>query len=159
MKNKGFSFVELIAAVAILGIVSLPIASSFVLAARIETKAAILSKLNDAADDVMLLVTETEHMEEYGATLETLEQTENCGCTSFDIYHVLNCVYSNYLSSVQRGEGENANSYSVTYNGYPMLLQITPVEDFYRIDLTIEHEANGSTYHITRKGVLSYAAS
>ena len=58
MKNKGFSFVELLVAVAILGIVSLPIVSSFALAAKTDAKAYHLSAMNDAADDVMLLLEE-----------------------------------------------------------------------------------------------------
>ena len=58
--NKGFSFVELLVAVAILGIISLPIASSFALAAKTDAKAVQLSAMNDAADDVMLLIGEIE---------------------------------------------------------------------------------------------------
>lgn len=152
MKNKGFSFVELIVAVAILGIISLPIASSFVLAARIEAKADILTKINDAADDVMLLVTETESI-----NMESIEI--ECTCETQDLYHVLNCVYSTDLTSVQQGEGDSVNTYTFSYNGYPVILEITPFADFSRIDLTIKHEANGSSYHVTRKGVLSYVAS
>ena len=152
MKNKGFSFVELIVAVAILGIVSLPIASSFVLAARIEAKAAILARINDAADDVMLLLTESD-------TLDTEAIETDCSCETHDLYHVLSCIYSRDLKSVSRGEGENDNLYTLTYNGYTVMVEITALTDFSRIDLTIDHEANGSTYHVTRKGVLSHVAS
>ncbi len=154
MKNKGFSFVELIVAVAILGIVSLPIASSFVLPARIEAKAAILTKLNHAADDVLLLVTESEYMDQYGTTIPDTQEL-------YDVHHILQEVYSpSLLSDVSTevpGEGEPYR-YSFSYNNYVVKLTLTPCTDFYRVDIVIDHEANGSTYHVTRKGVLSYAA-
>ena len=163
MKNKGFSFVELIVAVAILGIISLPIASSFVLAARIEAKAAILSKINDAADDVMLLVEEAEHMDGYGNALEQDPVSPTCSCMFFDVHHALQHEsLATLLSSMEYTPARPEDAacyYAFTYNGYDMELKITPCDTaFYRIDLTIEHEANGSTYHVTRKGVLSYAA-
>jgi hypothetical protein len=41
-----------------------------------------------------------------------------------------------------------------------VLVKVTPLDEmsFSRIDLTLDYEANGSTYHITRKGVLSNVA-
>ena len=150
MKNKGFSFIELIAAVAILAIVALPIASSFVLAARIEVKTAVLAKINDAADDVMLMIEEGEH-------LDDTERRANCEqCKEegeYDpIVHLLRCVYSDYLQYKNKSD-----TYNLTYNGYEVTLKITTSNGLSRVDLTIDHEVNGSTYHVTRKGVLSNA--
>ena len=148
MKNKGFSFIELIAAVAILGIISLPIASSFVLAARIEVKAAVLSKINDAADDVMLMMEESKDWDRNA--MQT--NCEQCKKRRDDdpIVHLLGCVYSDYLQYKNKSD-----TYNLTYNGYEVTLKITTCEGLSRVDLAIDHEVNGSTYHVTRKGVLS----
>ena len=165
MKNKGFSFIELLVAVAILGIISLPIASSFVLAARIEVKTAILSKINDAADDVMLLLEESKQLDEDALNVD-------CSCRDkHSTRHILKCVYKDYLTYHEGGF--SSGTYKLTYNGYIVTLKVTPCEDpnyntypnygqpqymdFSRVDLTIDHEVNGSTYHVTRKGVLSNA--
>lgn len=159
MKNKGFSFIELLVAVAILGLISLPITSSFVLAARIEAKSAILSKMNDAADDVMMLVAESEMMDAYGSALSV--DSHDCDSDTFEIEHILRCIYANagVLEGVDKTVQPDFSEYTLIYNGYTVALRITPCDGmtFSRVDLTIDYEANGSTYQVTRKGVLSNA--
>jgi prepilin-type N-terminal cleavage/methylation domain-containing protein len=92
--NKGFSFVELLVAVAILGIISLPIASSFALAAKTDAKAVHLSAMNDAADDVMLLIGEIEDGyivsdSAFEINPETRDRRLNELILSFHISHIL----------------------------------------------------------------------
>ena len=147
--NKGFSFVELLVAVAILGIISLPIASSFALAAKTDAKAVQLSAMNDAADDVMLLM---EEIESLGGIPE--------GITEYDsktAYYILNDFHA--LLNSQSVANDSAEEYAITYNGYSGTLTVTEVVSgtYYRIDLVFTHSVAGSPLEVHRKGLLNYA--
>ena len=146
--NKGFSFVELLVAVAILGIISLPIASSFALAAKTDAKAAHLSAMNDAADDVMLLLEEIE-------TLGGIPE----GVTDFD-YYIFE-VFKSLLNSDKGKTSSNVITYEICYNGYAadlIITKITKITDqyCYRIDLKFTHTVAGSSLDVHRKGLLEY---
>lgn len=160
--NKGFSFVELLVAVAILGIISLPIASSFALAAKTDAKAVHLSAMNDAADDVMLLLEEIETL----GGIPADKQSEYS--VKFDYY--ISDVFSSLLSpekvyqtqlSVDKS-GKNIGlviRYKIQYNGYNAILTISEVaaNNCYRIDLEFTHTVAGSPLEVQRKGLLKYA--
>ena len=179
MKNKGFSFVELLVAIAILGIISLPIASSFALSAKIDAKARETYSAANAADDVMLLVTEIDSFENYGKTVsETSEgSVYEVSC---DLEYYLAHYEQNSLLTVSKSEvlddesdvsRENFGSpeesdaesdpvsvYEITYNGYPIEMTVTTInESYYRIDLVLTYTVAGDTMQITRKGVLPVA--
>ena len=145
--NKGFSFVELLVAVAILGIISLPIASSFALAAKTDAKAVHLSAMNDAADDVMLLMEEIEILcrtpdgaEEAKALFDMLEPQE-------------------LAEQSQENTDQFPKVFSISYNGYSGMVTVTEVVAgaYYRIDLVFTHSVAGSPLEVHRKGLLKYA--
>lgn len=146
--NKGFSFVELLVAVAILGIISLPIASSFALAAKTDAKAVHLSAMNDAADDVMLLLEE----------IETL-------CRTPDGAEEAKTLFETMLEPQELPEQSQENTdqfpkaFSVSYNGYSGTFTVTEVVAgaYYRIDLEFTHTVAGSPLTVHRKGLLKYA--
>ena len=146
--NKGFSFVELLVAVAILGIISLPIASSFALAAKTDAKAVHLSAMNDAADDVMLLL---EEIETFGGIPEG-----TTGYASKTAYYILNDFQS--LLKPQVVDGESAEVYTISYNGYSGMVTVMEVVAgaYYRIDLVFTHSIAGSPLEVHRKGLLEY---
>ena len=144
--NKGFSFVELLVAVAILGIISLPIASSFALAAKTDAKAVHLSAMNDAADDVMLLMEEIEILcrtpdgaEEAKALFDMLEPQE-------------------LAEQSQENTDQFPKVFSISYNGYSGMVTVTEVVAgaYYRIDLEFTHTVAGSPLTVHRKGLLKY---
>ena len=144
--NKGFSFVELLVAVAILGIISLPIASSFALAAKTDAKAVHLSAMNDAADDVMLLMEEIEILcrtpdgaEEAKALFDMLEPQE-------------------LAEQSQENTDQFPKVFSISYNGYSGMVTVTEVVAgaYYRIDLVFIHSIAGSPLEVHRKGLLKY---
>lgn len=146
MKNKGFSFVELLVAVAILGIVSLPIVSSFALAAKTDAKAYHLSAMNDAADDVMLLLKEmeitlidenSEPVELFVAFLEELEA-----------FAMEELVITDPFSE---------NQMEFLYNQYQVKLTLNDLENNYcRVDITVSHTVSGATLEVNRRGWLEY---
>ncbi len=140
MKNKGFSFVELLVAVAILGIISLPIASSFALSAKIDAKARATYSASNAANDVLLLVTEIGSTSNFDEVTNKYEQD----LISFD-------------PQTDANQDENISEYLVSYNGYPIVMTVTKLNGFFRIDITLEYTVAGETMQITRKGVLPHA--
>ena len=142
--NKGFSFVELLVAVAILGIISLPIASSFALAAKTDAKAVHLSAMNDAADDVMLLIGE---IEDGYIVSETRDKRLNEIVLSFALFEVIETDFE--TAPLQ---------YTFRYNHYEVELTFRALdEQFYRIDITVTHSIAGSPLEVHRKGLLKYA--
>lgn len=179
MKNKGFSFVELLVAIAILGIISLPIASSFALSAKIDAKARETYSATNAADDVMLLVTEIDSFENYGKTIsETSEGNTyevSCGLEYYLTHYAQKSLLTVSKSEVfddESGVGEESfgipeegdaesdsvSVYEITYNGYPIEMTVTKInESYYRIDLVLTYTVAGDTMQITRKGVLPVA--
>lgn len=159
MKNKGFSFVELLVAIAILGIISLPIASSFALSAKIDAKARETYSAANAADDVMLLVTEIDSFENYGKPIsETSEgSVYEVSC---DLEYYLAHYDQKSLLTVSESDAESdpVSVYEITYNGYPIEMTVTTInESYYRIDLVLTYTVAGEIMQITRKGVLPVA--
>lgn len=150
--NKGFSFVELLVAVAILGIISLPIASSFALAAKTDAKAVHLSAMNDAADDVMLLIGEIEDGyivsdSAFEINPETRDKRLNEIVLSFALFEVIETDFE--TAPLQ---------YTFRYNHYEVELTFRALdEQFYRIDITVTHSIAGSPLEVHRKGLLKYA--
>ncbi len=148
MKNKGFSFVELLVAVAILGIISLPIVSSFALAAKTDAKAYHLSAMNDAADDVMMLLEEMKivaHEDEPDRSLPLQ--------TAF-----LNSFKGYSLTDLKLPEAFKNDKLVFTYNQYQFELTLKDLgENFCRVDFKIVHTSNGATLEVNRKGLLKYA--
>ena len=144
--NKGFSFVELLVAVAILGIISLPIASSFALAAKTDAKAVHLSAMNDAADDVMLLLEEIETL--CGAP-DRAEEAK----TLFDMLEP-----QELTEQSQENTDQFPKVFSISYNGYSGTFTVTEVVvgAYYRIDLVFTHSIAGSPLEVHRKGLLKY---
>lgn len=146
MKNKGFSFVELLVAVAILGIVSLPIVSSFALAAKTDAKAYHLSAMNDAADDVMLLLKEMkitlidENSEPVELDVAFLEELE--------AFAMEELVITDPFSE---------NQMEFLYNQYQVKLTLNDLENNYcRVDITVSHTVSGATLEVNRRGFLEY---
>lgn len=146
MKNKGFSFVELLVAVAILGIVSLPIVSSFALAAKTDAKAYHLSAMNDAADDVMLLLKEMkitlidENSEPVELDVAFLEELE--------AFAMEELVITDPFSE---------NQMEFLYNQYQVKLTLNDLENNYcRVDITVSHTVSGATLEVNRRGWLEY---
>ena len=143
MKNKGFSFVELLVAVAILGIVSLPIVSSFALAAKTDAKAYHLSAMNDAADDVMLLMEITlidENSEPVELDVAFLEELE--------AFAMEELVITDPFSE---------NQMEFLYNQYQVKLTLNDLENNYcRVDITVSHTVSGATLEVNRRGWLEY---
>ena len=152
MKNKGFSFVELLVAVAILGIISLPIVSSFALAAKTDAKATHLSAMNDAADDVMLL-------------LDAVKSGSEFDSDSVDPIDRLLCEFKEYFKSVapeaDQSESELESQHTpieCKYNGYSVKITLKYVShNYYRADIIVTHSISGQTLEVQRKGLLSYA--
>lgn len=144
MKNKGFSFVELLVAVAILGIISLPIVSSFALAAKTDAKAYHLSAMNDAADDVMLL------LEEMVISKDPNESDlQTAFLTSFGNYS---------LTDLKLPEAFKDDKLVFTYHQYQFELTLKDLgENYCRVDFKIVHTSNGATLEVNRKGLLKYA--
>lgn len=144
--NKGFSFVELLVAVAILGIISLPIASSFALAAKTDAKAVHLSAMNDAADDVMLLL---EEIETLCGTPDRAEEAK----TLFDMLEP-----QELTEQSQENTDQFPKVFSISYNGYSGTFTVTEVVAgaYYRIDLVFTHSIAGSPLEVHRKGLLEY---
>jgi prepilin-type N-terminal cleavage/methylation domain-containing protein len=144
--NKGFSFVELLVAVAILGIISLPIASSFALAAKTDAKAVHLSAMNDAADDVMLLMEE----------IETLCRTPDGAEEAKTLFDMLEP--QELAEQSQENTDQFPKAFSVSYNGYSGMVTVTEVVAgaYYRIDLVFTHSIAGSPLEVHRKGLLKY---
>ena len=146
MKNKGFSFVELLVAVAILGIISLPIVSSFALAAKTDAKAYHLSAMNDAADDVMLLLKEMkitlidENSEPVELDVAFLEELE--------AFAMEELVITDPFSE---------NQMEFLYNQYQVKLTLNDLENNYcRVDITVSHTVSGATLEVNRRGLLEY---
>ena len=147
--NKGFSFVELLVAVAILGIISLPIASSFALAAKTDAKAVHLSTMNDAADDVMLL-------------LEEIELGYNVPDSTFEIkpenrIDRLDELLRALLGEISFETKGDLLQYSFRYNNYNVQMTLKSINDqYYRVDLIVTHSVAGSPLEVHRKGLLEY---
>ncbi len=149
MKNKGFSFVELLVAIAILGILSLPIASSFALSAKIDAKARETYSATNAAEDVLLFVTEIDSMQEYGETI---------GGKIFDLEYFLSEYQTSHRMILkEKTQTENVCVYALQYEGYSVDLKTTKIDSFYRIDIVLNYSVAGDTMQITRKGVLPVA--
>lgn len=143
--NKGFSFVELLVAVAILGIISLPIASSFALAAKTDAKAVQLSAMNDAADDVMLLIGEIK--DGYIVSDSARDERLNEIVLSFALFEEIETDFE--TAPLQ---------YTFRYNHYEVELTFRALdEQFYRVDITVTHSVAGSPLEVHRKGLLKYA--
>ena len=138
---------ELLVAVAILGIISLPIASSFALAAKTDAKAVHLSAMNDAADDVMLLMEEIEIL-----------------CRTPDRAEEAKTLFETMLEPQELTEQSQENTdqfpkvFSISYNGYSGMFTVTEVVvgAYYRIDLVFTHSIAGSPLEVHRKGLLKY---
>ena len=146
MKNKGFSFVELLVAVAILGIVSLPIVSSFALAAKTDAKAYHLSAMNDAADDVMLL------LEEMKITLID----ENSEPVELDVAF-LEELEAFAMEELVITDPFSENQMEFLYNQYQVKLTLNDLENNYcRVDITVSHTVSGATLEVNRRGLLEY---
>ena len=146
MKNKGFSFVELLVAVAILGIVSLPIVSSFALAAKTDAKAYHLSAMNDAADDVMLL------LEEMKITLID----ENSEPVELDVAF-LEELEAFAMEELVITDPFSENQMEFLYNQYQVKLTLNDLENNYcRVDITVSHTVSGATLEVNRRGWLEY---
>ena len=140
MKNKGFSFVELLVAVAILGIVSLPIISSFALATKTDSKAYHLSAMNDAADDIVLMLEEM-----------TVETTDD-----FDLEIAFLSALSEYYSEAFERLSEDELEFS--YNGYRVFLTVKDLENsFCRVDVRVEYLFGDDPLAVERREALRYA--
>lgn len=146
MKNKGFSFVELLVAVAILGIVSLPIVSSFALAAKTDAKAYHLSAMNDAADDVMLLLEE----------MEITLIDENSEPVELDVAF-LEELEAFAMEELVITDPFSENQMEFLYNQYQVKLTLNDLENNYcRVDITVSHTVSGATLEVNRRGLLEY---
>lgn len=146
MKNKGFSFVELLVAVAILGIVSLPIVSSFALAAKTDAKAYHLSAMNDAADDVMLLLKE----------MEITLIDENSEPVELDVAF-LEELEAFAMEELVITDPFSENQMEFLYNQYQVKLTLNDLENNYcRVDITVSHTVSGATLEVNRRGLLEY---
>lgn len=146
MKNKGFSFVELLVAVAILGIVSLPIVSSFALAAKTDAKAYHLSAMNDAADDVMLLLKE----------MEITLIDENSEPVELDVAF-LEELEAFAMEELVITDPFSENQMEFLYNQYQVKLTLNDLENNYcRVDITVSHTVSGATLEVNRRGWLEY---
>ena len=146
MKNKGFSFVELLDAVAILGIVSLPIVSSFALAAKTDAKAYHLSAMNDAADDVMLLLEE----------MEITLIDENSEPVELDVAF-LEELEAFAMEELVITDPFSENQMEFLYNQYQVKLTLNDLENNYcRVDITVSHTVSGATLEVNRRGLLEY---
>lgn len=176
MKNKGFSFVELLVAVAILGIISLPIASSFVFAAKVDAKATAASKAANAADDVLLLLTEMDQMPKYPVPEGEDVESGTYGLEYYLKYFAGNIpevsdaqIFFEDMSEIIEAETEETASdvsseaeqiigvkrvFQLQYNGYPVELALTEFGTFFRVDITLTYYVDGNQIQITRKGVL-----
>lgn len=149
MKNKGFSFVELLVAVAILGIISLPIVSSFALAAKTDAKAYHLSAMNDAADDVMMLLEEMETITLAQGAEDVLVALQNAVYDAFKGYS---------LNDLELSDAFKDDKLFFVYNQYQFELTLKDLEENYcRVDFKIVHTSNGATLEVNRKGLLKYA--
>ena len=149
MKNKGFSFVELLVAVAILGIISLPIVSSFALAAKTDAKAYHLSAMNDAADDVMMLLEE----------METITLAQGAGDVMVALQNAVYDAFEGYsLNDLELSDAFKDDKLIFVYNQYQFELTLKNLEENYcRVDFKIVHTSNGATLEVNRKGLLKYA--
>lgn len=149
MKNKGFSFVELLVAVAILGIISLPIVSSFALAAKTDAKAYHLSAMNDAADDVMMLLEE----------METITLAQGAGDVLVALQNAVYDAFEGYsLNGLELSDAFKDDKLFFVYNQYQFELTLKDLEENYcRVDFKIVHTSNGATLEVNRKGLLKYA--
>lgn len=149
MKNKGFSFVELLVAVAILGIISLPIVSSFALAAKTDAKAYHLSAMNDAADDVMMLLEE----------METITLAQGAGDVLVALQNAVYDAFEGYsLNDLELSDAFKDDKLIFVYNQYQFELTLKDLEENYcRVDFKIVHTSNGATLEVNRKGLLKYA--
>ena len=149
MKNKGFSFVELLVAVAILGIISLPIVSSFALAAKTDAKAYHLSAMNDAADDVMMLLEE----------METITLAQGAGDVLVALQNAVYDAFEGYsLNDLELSDAFKDDKLFFVYNQYQFELTLKDLEENYcRVDFKIVHTSNGATLEVNRKGLLKYA--
>ncbi len=163
MKNKGFSFVELLVAVAILGIVSLPIVSSFALAAKTDAKAYHLSAMNDAADDVMLLLKEIASMDKVDLeNPDVVGQKTYESQTDYRIRTAYNAMLSPSLVNDTAEQNEDAEieslCYQIRYNNYSATLVLTKLEgyDYYSVELLFVHTVSGATLEVNRRGLLEY---
>lgn len=149
MKNKGFSFVELLVAVAILGIISLPIVSSFALAAKTDAKAYHLSAMNAAADDVMMLLEEMETITLAQGADDVLVALQNAVYDAFKGYS---------LNDLELSDAFKDDKLFFVYNQYQFELTLKDLEENYcRVDFKIVHTSNGATLEVNRKGLLKYA--
>lgn len=149
MKNKGFSFVELLVAVAILGIISLPIVSSFALAAKTDAKAYHLSAMNDAADDVMMLLEE----------METITLAQGAGDVLVALQNAVYDAFEGYsLNDLELSDAFKDDKLIFVYNQYQFELTLKDLDEKYcRVDFKIVHTSNGATLEVNRKGLLKYA--
>lgn len=167
MKNKGFSFVELLVAMAILGIISLPIASSFALSARIDAKARATFLANNAADDIILFVSAIDDAPDIEETSETTE-----GINSKVAHYIKQWITEEVPALVDNDTSEETlpdesgdsqenepDKYMCTfeYQGYNTELVLTQLDGFYRVDVTVTYTVAGETMRITRKEVLPIA--
>lgn len=148
MKNKGFSFVELLVAIAILGIVSLPIASSFALAAKIDAKARETYSAANAADDVLLLLTEMDRFENWDKEIDGVK---------YDAVYYLKSFLDIEGDISLPDESTDCKTYSGSYSGYDVSVTFTYLEKCYRVDVTLTYFVTGDEMQITRKGVLPVA--
>lgn len=149
MKNKGFSFVELLVAVAILGIISLPIVSSFALAAKTDAKAYHLSAMNDAADDVMLLLEEMKISALDPSEKNKLLALQTAFFESFEEYKLDDLEFFTTFQD---------DVLTFNYHQYRFELTLKYLEENYcRVDFKIVHTSNGATLEVNRKGLLKYA--
>ncbi len=149
MKNKGFSFVELLVAVAILGIISLPIVSSFALAAKTDAKAYHLSAMNDAADDVMMLLEEMRISALDPEVENKLPALQTAFFESFEGYQLADLEFSTTFQD---------DVLTFNYHQYRFELTLKDLDEkYYRVDFKIFYTSNGTTLEVNRKGLLKYA--
>lgn len=155
MKNKGFSFVELLVAVAILGIISLPIVSSFALAAKTDAKAYHLSAMNDAADDVMLLLEEMQVEMDDDADPEN--EAEYLGKLKAAFLAEFVKYASEPLDILGLPSEFSGDKLEFSYNRYHFELTLTNLgKPYCRVDIKVTHVVSGDDLVIERKGLLSY---
>ena len=157
--NKGFSFVELLVAIAILGIISLPIASSFALSAKIDAKARETYSAANAAEDVLLIVTEIQSVYSISEPTEISGERYPDINTAHYIHKWLteNVPDKNNLTAETSEPAKYEYVYTFDYSGYGVKLLLTECGSFYRVDVTVTYTVAGDTMQVTRKGVLPHA--
>lgn len=137
MNQKGFTLIECMVAVVILGLCALPIASYFASAVRLQKRETILFQAGNAADDVLLLVTEAELPAGEDPSFLLRSYTEQGLFTELSM---------------------REEAFSFRYQNYLVLLWITDCGSFWRVDVELQYVVNDGDQFLRKKGVIRHAS-